>query len=216
MAHAISHSKAKPYLCKLDNCNKQFTQRGNLKVRAGSTNMSSGSSRRLIPLLQSHQNKFHGDTLEALIKKFATVSPSEVSDQDRELWEYFANLYKNSNKGIKGRGKHHRVALLKTSTPASPATPQFYSLSASQPHGNLPQILHTPQAFHHPHQYHGTTHLSSFSLSRPHLMGTHPRDAHGQYDMYEGEDDSVIGSGSSTTAYDEDHSRELAFGDRMY
>jgi hypothetical protein len=24
---------------------------------------------------------------------------------DRDLWEYFANLYKNSKKGIKGRGR---------------------------------------------------------------------------------------------------------------
>ena len=28
---------------------------------------------------------------------------------DKELWEYFANLYKNSNKGIKGRGKDRKV-----------------------------------------------------------------------------------------------------------
>ena len=25
------------------------------------------------------------------------------------MWEYFANLYKNSNKGIKGRGKDRKV-----------------------------------------------------------------------------------------------------------
>ena len=30
--------------------------------------------------------------------------------QDRELWEYFARLYKNSNKGIKGRGKDRRIS----------------------------------------------------------------------------------------------------------
>ncbi|KAJ5884151.1 C2H2 transcription factor (Azf1) [Penicillium subrubescens] len=29
---------------------------------------------------------------------------------DRELWEYFAELYKNSNKGIKGRGKDRRIS----------------------------------------------------------------------------------------------------------
>jgi hypothetical protein len=28
---------------------------------------------------------------------------------DKELWEYFADPYKNSNKGIKGRGKDHKV-----------------------------------------------------------------------------------------------------------
>lgn len=32
-----------------------------------------------------------------------------MSELDRELWEYFSTLYKNSNKGIKGRGKDHRI-----------------------------------------------------------------------------------------------------------
>ena len=32
-----------------------------------------------------------------------------VSVMDKELWEYFATLYKNSNKGIKGRGKDRRI-----------------------------------------------------------------------------------------------------------
>ena len=32
-----------------------------------------------------------------------------VSAMDKDLWEYFATLYKNSNKGIKGRGKDRRI-----------------------------------------------------------------------------------------------------------
>lgn len=32
-----------------------------------------------------------------------------MNPKDRELWEYFATLYKNSNKGIKGRGKDRRI-----------------------------------------------------------------------------------------------------------
>ncbi len=32
-----------------------------------------------------------------------------MSEGDRELWEYFSTLYKNSNKGIKGRGKDRRI-----------------------------------------------------------------------------------------------------------
>jgi hypothetical protein len=38
-----------------------------------------------------------------------------VHAADKELWEYFANLYKNSNKGIKGRGKDRKVRELSTS-----------------------------------------------------------------------------------------------------
>lgn len=38
-----------------------------------------------------------------------------VNPEDRELWEYFATLYKNSNKGIKGRGKDRRISTTKRS-----------------------------------------------------------------------------------------------------
>jgi len=83
------HDQSKPYLCRLDECGKQFTQLGNLK---------------------SHQNKFHIATIRALTAKFASIKDGDiVHSADKELWEYFANLYKNSNKGIKGRGKDRKV-----------------------------------------------------------------------------------------------------------
>ncbi|PVH73190.1 hypothetical protein DL98DRAFT_552790 [Cadophora sp. DSE1049] len=88
-AHRIVHQQAKPYLCRLDDCNTQFTQLGNLK---------------------SHQNKFHIKTITDLTSKFASIQDDDIVPQaDKELWEYFANLYKNSNKGIKGRGKDRKV-----------------------------------------------------------------------------------------------------------
>ncbi|RJE21250.1 Transcription factor [Aspergillus sclerotialis] len=88
-AHKITHQHAKPFTCLLDDCGKQFTQLGNLK---------------------SHQNKFHSTTLRNLTMKFAQMTNAEpMNPQDRELWEYFATLYKNSNKGIKGRGKDRRI-----------------------------------------------------------------------------------------------------------
>ncbi|KAI9677593.1 MAG: hypothetical protein M1817_006547 [Caeruleum heppii] len=89
-AHKIVHQQTKPFVCKLDNCGKQFTQLGNLK---------------------SHQNKFHIAVLTRLTQQFATIREGEqVSAADREMWEYFATLYKNSNKGIKGRGKDRKIA----------------------------------------------------------------------------------------------------------
>lgn len=33
-----------------------------------------------------------------------------VSAADKDLWEYFSTLYKNSNKGIKGRGKDRKIS----------------------------------------------------------------------------------------------------------
>lgn len=59
---------------------------------------------------QSHQNKFHAATLRHLTLRFATIREGDaVSAADKELWEYFASLYKHSNKGIKGRGKDRRI-----------------------------------------------------------------------------------------------------------
>ncbi|KAF9892190.1 Zinc finger and SCAN domain-containing protein 5B [Aspergillus nanangensis] len=86
-AHKITHQHAKPFTCLLDDCGKQFTQLGNLK------------------------NKFHATTLRDLTLKFAHMSENTpMTPQDRKLWEYFATLYKNSNKGIKGRGKDRRIS----------------------------------------------------------------------------------------------------------
>ncbi|KAI5310668.1 hypothetical protein KEM55_003791 [Ascosphaera atra] len=94
-AHKITHERAKPYICRLDDCGKPFTQLGNLK---------------------SHQNKFHAPTLRDLTMKFASVTDTQyMTPQDKELWTYFASLYKNSNKGIKGRGKDRRVSTARRS-----------------------------------------------------------------------------------------------------
>jgi hypothetical protein len=55
--------------------------------------------------------------LRFLTQKFACINPGDpVQREDKELWEYFASLYKNSNKGIKGRGKDRRIT-----TPTSTA-----------------------------------------------------------------------------------------------
>ena len=59
---------------------------------------------------QSHQNKFHADTLRNLTMKFASMREGDtITAADKNLWEYFATVYKNSNKGIKGRGKDRRI-----------------------------------------------------------------------------------------------------------
>lgn len=89
-AHKIVHTAAKPFTCKLDSCDKQFTQLGNLK---------------------SHQNKFHVETIRRLKSRFENIKEGDVVDSwEKEMWEYFGSLYKNCNKGIKGRGKDRRIS----------------------------------------------------------------------------------------------------------
>ena len=38
---------------------------------------------------------------------------NNTSSQERELFEYFADLYKNSNKGIKGRVKDRKISAIR-------------------------------------------------------------------------------------------------------
>lgn len=125
-AHMLTHNKEKPFECKLDGCDKSFTQLGNLK---------------------SHQNKFHLPTLNRLTQTLAELSGEELanlSDKQKELLDYFRTLYKNSNKGIRGRGKGKRVATVTElgdgaiSAPSSTHTsPQQESI---QMHGSLQQM----------------------------------------------------------------------------
>ncbi|CAR23461.1 Azf1p [Lachancea thermotolerans CBS 6340] len=90
-AHRLTHENLKPFHCKLDGCNKSFTQLGNMKA---------------------HQNRFHLQTLNELTQRLAEMDPNEnIAPAEKELLDYFADLYKNSNRGIKGRGKGNtRVA----------------------------------------------------------------------------------------------------------
>ncbi|KAF2490473.1 hypothetical protein BU16DRAFT_154047 [Lophium mytilinum] len=124
-AHKIVHQQIKPFTCRLDDCGKQFTQLGNLK---------------------SHQNKFHTSTLRYLTSKFASIREGDpVTAQDKDLWEYFAALYKNSNKGIKGRGKDRRISAAPSSAVSSSSS---YSSLATASSSASHRIHHS---YAHPH-----------------------------------------------------------------
>jgi hypothetical protein len=96
------------FQCRLDGC-------------ATNSDFSSGTGKPFTQLgnLKAHQNKFHADTLKGLERKFATLisntggaeaALSIMDEEERELWRYFEGLYRNCNKGIKGRGKGRKVA----------------------------------------------------------------------------------------------------------
>jgi hypothetical protein len=93
--------RGKRYECILDSCKIQSTD-----DRAGKA-MQSGKVFTQLGNLKAHMNKFHKDTLLRLSDQFATQT-----EEDRELKEYFTSLFKNSNKGIKGRGKGRKVEVI--------------------------------------------------------------------------------------------------------
>lgn len=107
---------------------------------------------------KSHQNKFHANTLKYLTQKFATIREGDpVTYQDKELWEYFSQLYKNSNKGIKGRGKDRRIWTVPSSNASTssyashnPSMSQDDRSSRSSSYVSAHEMTH----YHVPHQQH--------------------------------------------------------------
>ncbi|KAH8821506.1 putative asparagine-rich zinc finger protein AZF1 [Xylogone sp. PMI_703] len=193
-AHRIVHNQSKPYECRLDDCNKQFTQLGNLK---------------------SHQNKFHIATLRNLTNRFAAMKDGDiVHSADRELWEYFATLYKNANKGIKGRGKDRKVG-------------PNHSHTSSNNSGH----------FNAPHQ---SMHARGYGMNGGGATAAAPRVNDIKYEMFDVDDEdpgsqhSVGPNSEHGTIFSDDggafedrghhhphhphhhHNTQLAFGDRIY
>lgn len=118
-AHMLTHNKEKPFECRLDDCGKSFTQLGNLK---------------------SHQNKFHLPTLTKLTQTFANITGdalAQLPEEERELLDYFAKLYKNLNKGIRGRGKGKKVAKISGAllSPVEQGSPPQANLLKHSPPG---------------------------------------------------------------------------------
>jgi hypothetical protein len=163
-------------------------------------------------------NKFHARALHILTAKIASGYPGEsVSPADKELRDYFATLYKNANKGIKGRGKDVRVVgSASTYTHASVMSMlgtrgmgSVGVLGSSMSMGLNPSCAMTD------HQMkiegrdggHGRAGYVIFddegTMSR---SGSHSSESSGA---------SVYGVDPSSDVY-EAEDRELAFGDRIY
>ncbi|KAH7363572.1 zinc finger protein [Plectosphaerella cucumerina] len=91
-AHMSTHNSSKPFECKLEECHKCFTTRGNLK---------------------NHQNKYHTTTIHKIADWIMSLSEEDeesLTPAEQDLITHFQDIYKNSNKGIKGRGRDRRVS----------------------------------------------------------------------------------------------------------
>lgn len=212
-----THLGTKAFLCKLDNCHKQFTQRGNLKVRK-LVMVSLQRYETDSACSQYHQNKYHNETIKALAARFDNIEDwSTVSKEDMEIFKDFAEVHKNSNKGIKGRGKHRKVKSVPMSSPTSPTghSPLPNIMASQYPLPSAPgltQLLHTPHPLHPPLHHQGPSHSAMYGMPRP---GLHPH-----YETYDHHEVDTVASSRGSVAepiyHHEEHPRELAFGDRMY
>lgn len=116
--------------------------------------------------------------------KFAQIG--KVPDEHRDLFEYFKEHYKNSNKGIKGRGKARTVAVRK---------PKVNSQHQPQHQQQLPPPMMASHFSHGP-----------MPSSTPAYV---PRN----YGMFDHEHEQNAATGM---LYDDEHARQMAFANRLY
>ncbi|KAI1407259.1 hypothetical protein F5Y13DRAFT_183503 [Hypoxylon sp. FL1857] len=162
--HKLTHFPSKPFRCFLDGCTKTFGQRGNLK---------------------NHHNRFHKDTIKVLTMKFQNLAiVEELSEEDQRLFSHFAELYKNSNKGIKGRGTN-RTVTPKHQSPTTSRIPQQYPVQH-------PPLVQQHQLYRLPTQ-HGLPCSESFSDC------SMPRDHHTAYGPYDMDQESITSSETTTS-----------------
>ncbi|KAK4241460.1 hypothetical protein C8A03DRAFT_41176 [Achaetomium macrosporum] len=218
-AHVKTHERRElraHWVCRFGGCKKSFTAKGNLK---------------------SHQNTYHREAIEAFNAKLAAIEDkSMISEEDKEMARYIADVHNLANKGIKGRGKGRKVKriLPHPLQQVPPATHSMITTSAARAtHFPMPLMSHgLPHAHAPPPQqpaaplgqhFYDLSNPAAYSMSRP---SSYPygvtRDAHGHesYGILDSDQMSEASSLHSPSpvmhVYEDEHDRELAFGDRLY
>jgi len=131
---------------------------------------------------------------------------SEISKEDIEMLQYLEDIHKNSNKGIKGRGKHAKVLPIHdVLTPDAP------------PHGTPMNHIHagplnTPS--HHSHHPVTPPMPHTTYMGHGNMMATAGPRSHNPYAIYERPATSAPPM-PHPVMYN-DQPRSVTFGNRMY
>ena len=157
-------------------------------------------------------NKFHKETLLALKTLYEMKQDHELTPAQLELREWLAEVYKHSNKGIKGRGISRHVRPITTLTkktmrcqqkqPQQPQQQQQQQLPQPAVQFNMP-IQHLPP----PHPTLGQHHVGS-GFPPSGLQRNAPQSHHQHSHQHHQGSSSLLGRGSHQgyEMYDMDHS----------
>ncbi|KAI9149246.1 Asparagine-rich zinc finger protein AZF1 [Paramyrothecium foliicola] len=195
-SHEETHKQLKPYKCRLDNCNKDFSQLGNMKVRPFLRTCYFRSAN----VFQTHQNSYHAESLAKLTDTFIKYAGAEeIPAEHRDMFEYFKEHYKNSNKGIKGRGKDRTITKTrskadhKKTPPRASATSQYQQPSPqTQQRGSGYPMVQGPSTM--------MAHMPRSHQSNPYMFASE-QEQH---------------ANASHMLYEDEHSRQMAFTERLY
>lgn len=138
---------------------------------------------------------------------------NELSEADREIWEHLATTYKNSNKGIKGRGKKGgNPGSISSHSPESTALSPFpvdVSAAVLDPQAYAADHVMTPPSSLSPGSSVG---FPSPTENSPSMLPTHM--GSGMYHAKVGGGE-MMAPHASGNIYDP-HAREVVFQDRGY
>lgn len=178
---------------------------------------------------QNHLNKFHPVSLAAWEEKFRTKPAEQLTPAELDMRKYFATQFRNSNKGIKGRGIGRHV---KTVAEMTPNNTSNINVPGHPPpsHGHpLPaQQLPVPMHLSLPHPHPTVNHMGAFPphygmpRNDPHpghgSMPIRSSNTHGTYEVYDMGHGGMEGNHGSnpTTMVEDDRHRGLGFQDRFH
>jgi hypothetical protein len=196
--------------------------------------------------IQAHQNTYHVEEIEAFNAKLASVKDkSMISEEDKEMAKYLGDVHNLANKGIKGRGKGRKVRrVLMLHPPQQQSSPATSPVSAIAGHASHYPMSLMPHTFSHLHMaqqhqqqqqqqplphhglpYYGLSNPAAYSMSRqpnmlfgPLSINTREPYGHGGYGMDSDQlsDASSVGSTPVMNPYEDEHGRDLTFGERLY
>ena len=152
--------------------------------------------------MQTHQNNFHKETLRKLTGIFVEFAQKgTVPDEHRDLLEYFRQHYKNSNKGIKGRGKGRVVSRREVRMTATASKIHLGSSEFAPPPPSGPQDVNRMPAY----AWQGSQAGMMGNVARTQAYSAH----YGMFGPEQAQHTNPDG------LYDE-HSRPMSFHDRYY